>query len=115
MGHVQHPNLTAVGFAEPVRGGVRLNVRATPRSRREAIEGLETDSAGHARLKVRVSAPPAEGEANERIVRLLAKALGRPPSAITLAKGAHARNKTFEIAGDAEDLMARLHKLAGAP
>lgn len=100
-------------FAETISGGVRLEVRVTPRSSREGIEGVETDAAGRARLKVRVSAPPADGEANTRVVKLLSKALGRPASAIVLASGAHARNKTFEIAGDADDLLARLQGLAG--
>lgn len=104
--------MTQGPFATRLSAGVRLEVRVTPRSAREGIGGLETDSAGQARLKVRVAPPPAAGEANERARRLVAKALARPPSAVTLAKGAHARNKTLEIAGDPEDLMARLTELA---
>ena len=101
-------------FAARLGRGVRVEVRVTPRSSREGIEGVEIDAAGKARLKVRVSAPPADGEANTRVVKLLSKALGRPASAIVLASGAHARNKTFEIAGDADELLAKLQELAGA-
>ncbi len=101
-------------FAERFGRGVRVDVRVTPRSSREGIAGVEIDAAGRARLKVRVSVPPADGEANARVVKLLSKALGRPASAIELASGAHARNKTFEIAGDADDLLAKLQGLAGA-
>jgi hypothetical protein len=101
-----------MSFLERSPAGVRLHVRVTPRARREAIEGLETDAAGRARLKVRVSVPPAEGAANARVIALLAKAIGRPASAFTLAGGAHHRNKILEIAGDAEDLMVRLKRLS---
>lgn len=101
-----------MAFVERSLAGVRLHVRVTPRARREGIEGAETDAAGKVRLKVRVSAPPAEGAANERVIALLAKAIGRPPSAFTLAGGAHARNKVLDIAGDADDLMAKLNSLA---
>jgi hypothetical protein len=100
-----------MSFVERSAAGVRLHVRVTPRARREGIAGLETDAAGAVRLKVRVSVPPAEGAANERVIALLSKAIGRPASAFTLAGGAHHRNKTLEITGDAEDLMVKLKVL----
>jgi hypothetical protein len=101
-----------MNFLERSPAGVRLHVRVTPRARREGIEGLGTDAAGATRLKVRVSVPPAEGAANDRVIALLAKALGLPASAFRLAGGAHHRNKILEIAGDAEELMAKLKTLS---
>jgi uncharacterized protein YggU (UPF0235/DUF167 family) len=50
-------------------------------------------------LKARVAAPPVEGEANAALVRLLAKALGVPRSAVRIASGDTARIKLLEIDG----------------
>ena len=46
--------------------------------------------------------------------RILAKALGRPASAVGLQAGASARVKTFSVAGDAAVLGDKLAQLAGA-
>jgi uncharacterized protein YggU (UPF0235/DUF167 family) len=50
-------------------------------------------------LKARVAAPPVEGEANAALVRLIAKALGLPRSAVRIASGETARVKVLEIDG----------------
>jgi len=67
-----------------------------PRSR---AEGIEPDSGV---LRVRLTAPAVEGKANAALVRLLAKALGVPRSAITIAHGEHGRDKIIFV--EAEDL-----------
>ena len=70
------------------------------------------DEAGRAVLKVRVTAPPAEGAANAAVLKTLSSALGLPKSALTLAAGASARIKQVEVRGlDAAGLAACL----GAP
>ena len=70
------------------------------------------DEAGRPVLKVRVTAPPAEGAANASVLKTLSSALGLPKSALTLAAGASARIKQVEVRGlDAAGLAARL----GAP
>jgi uncharacterized protein YggU (UPF0235/DUF167 family) len=96
-----------------VPGGVEVRVRVTPRGGRDAIDGLDTLSDGRAVVKVRVRALPEDGAANEAVRRLLAKALGRPAAAVSLAAGAGARVKTLGVAGDAAALTARLSGLAG--
>lgn len=78
---------------------MRLAVRLTPKGGRDRIEGWARDEAGRAFLKVRVSAPPVDGAANDALVALIAKAVGRPRSAVTLAAGASARLKMLEIEG----------------
>lgn len=50
-------------------------------------------------VQLRVTAPPADGAANEAVLRLLAAALGRPPRDLTLLRGATARIKLIGIAG----------------
>jgi len=60
-------------------------------------------------LAVRVSRPPADGEANRAVIRLLASTLRVPPSAIVLLAGERARRKRFAVHGlAAAELEARL-------
>jgi uncharacterized protein YggU (UPF0235/DUF167 family) len=93
-------------LADPVAS---LAVRLTPRGGRDQIDGWIQDADGRPMLKVRVAAPPLEGEANAALIRLLAKALGVPRSAVTLAAGDTARIKRLDIAGlTPADLTARL-------
>lgn len=94
--------------------GVVLDIRVTPRSRREAIEGLERRADGRAVLKVRLCATPVEGEANEALRRLIAKALGIAPRQVEIAAGATARLKRLRIAGDPNRLTAMLERLTKA-
>ncbi len=72
----------------------RLSVRLTPRASREGIEGVRDGV-----LQVRVSAPPVDGAANEALLRLLAKRLGMPRSALTIVLGDTARTKVVEVDG----------------
>jgi uncharacterized protein (TIGR00251 family) len=50
-------------------------------------------------LKVRVTAPPVDGRANEAAIGLLSSTLGVPASGVVLVSGAHSRLKRFRIAG----------------
>ena len=70
-----------------VAGGVALTVRLTPKGGRDAIDGIEHLADGRSVLKARVRAPPSEGEANDALVRLIAKPLGVPPRDVSLAPG----------------------------
>jgi uncharacterized protein (TIGR00251 family) len=74
--------------------GASLRVRVAPRSAHEVIAGVREGA-----LLVRLTAPPVEGAANAALLRLLAKALGVPPSSIALARGARGRDKLVHIAG----------------
>jgi uncharacterized protein len=93
------------------RDGVTLSLRLTPKGGRDSIDGIETLADGRPVLKVRVAAAPSEGEANEALVRLIAKALRVPPRAVTLAAGASSRIKRLAISGDGPTLIAALEKI----
>ncbi len=81
-----------------------IAVRVAPRSSREAIEGV--DDAGE--LRVRVTAPPADGAANAAVIKLMAKELRLPRSAVSVASGSTSRHKRLRIEGvDAAELRAR--------
>jgi uncharacterized protein (TIGR00251 family) len=93
---------------------VLLSLRLTPKSARDAVEGIETLSNGRSVLKARVRAVPEDGKANEALLRLLAKALDLPIRALSLSTGASGRTKVVRIEGSQETALARLSFLAGA-
>jgi uncharacterized protein len=95
----------------PTAGGLLLTVRLTPKAGRDAVEGIAQLSDRKGVLKVRVRAPPHEGEANAALIRLIAKSLGVAPRDIELAAGATARVKRLRIAGGADALAARLEQI----
>jgi uncharacterized protein YggU (UPF0235/DUF167 family) len=91
--------------------GIRLILRLTPRGGRDALGGVRLDAAGRAQLLARVASPPVEGAANAALVRLVAKALRIPKSAVTIAAGETSRIKTLEIVGDPAKLERALEDL----
>ena len=63
-------------------------------------------------LQVRVTRPPADGEANRAVLRLVARAIGMPVSRLRLAAGARSRRKRVTVEGiDATELARRLAAL----
>jgi len=90
----------------------RIAVRLTPGAASDRIDGWDVDAEGRPVLKVRVRARPVEGEANEALIKLLAKALGVPKSAVVLLRGGQSRTKMIGFEGLSEDeLKARLTDL----
>ncbi|WP_374592707.1 DUF167 domain-containing protein [Sphingosinicella sp.] len=74
-----------------------LAVRVTPKARGgERI--LVEDTPEGPRARVWVSAPPEDGKANAAVCRLVAKALGLPKSAVSVARGDTSREKLLRIA-----------------
>jgi len=76
---------------------MRLAVRVIPRSRRNSIEWEQET------LKVRLTAPPVDGAANQALVALLAERLCLPKRSISIVSGATGRQKIVEIVGMAEE------------
>ena len=63
-------------------------------------------------LRVRVTRPPADGEANRAVLRLVARAIGLPVSRLSVVAGERARRKRITIEGiDADELGRRLAAL----
>ena len=93
---------------------VLLSLRLTPRSSKDALEGVETLADGRSVLKARVRAVPEDGKANLALLRLLADQLDLPIRALSLASGAQGRTKVIRIEGSPEATLARLAALTGA-
>ena len=85
-----------------------VRVRVTTRARRDMVAGLYRAADGTNALAVRVTAAPEDGAANAAVLRCIAKAVGRPASAVTLRAGATARVKTIAIRGDVGMIEAAL-------
>ena len=71
-----------------------------PRAGRDGIAGERAGA-----LLVRLAAAPVDGQANEALVRVLAKALGVAPSTVTILRGATGRDKVVRIAGLAASVL----------
>lgn len=85
--------------------GLTLTLRVSPKSSRDAIEGVMPTPDGWA-LKVAVTAPPDKGKANAQVIALLAKAFGLAKSKVTVTIGETDRRKVVHLAGDPAALMA---------
>ena len=69
-----------------------LQIRAQPRASRNQWDGLVSDS-----FRVRLTAPPVEGQANIHLQQFLAELFGVPKTHITLLAGAASRIKRLRI------------------
>ncbi len=90
-----------------VPGGVTLNVRVQPKGATDGIVGYHGDA-----LKVRVTKPPVGGEANEAVIRVIARALGVKRGLVDIRVGHRSRQKTLFVEGitlaEAEEALRRL-------
>ncbi|MEK2689796.1 DUF167 domain-containing protein [Bdellovibrio sp. GT3] len=90
---------------EEIKGGVRLHLFIQPKSSKNQVVGNHNGE-----LKIKVSAPPVDGEANAELINYLAKLFKVAKRNISLVKGETGRHKVVEITGiskdDAEKLVA---------
>jgi len=87
-----------------------VDLQVVPRASRTAVGPVEGSDAA-ARLRVAVTAPPVEGEANAAVIEALAEALGIKRREVSLVRGEAGRKKTVRIAGlSAATLFARLER-----
>ena len=93
-----------------IEKGLRLAVHLTPKSARNAVEGVATQSDGSKVIKLRVRAIPEDGKANAAAIETLAEWLDVPRSSIALEVGGKSRAKRFRISGDPDALEAALKR-----
>lgn len=80
----------------------KLSFRIQPRASCDEIVGAYADG-----YKIRLTAPPVEGKANQHLMRFLAKRLDIAKSSLQLAHGLTGRNKVVEIEGLVESEARR--------
>ena len=71
-----------------------LRLRVSPGARRTELVGRHGDA-----WKVRVSAPPEDGRANDAVLSLLAKQLDLPRRSLEIVSGKSGRDKVVRMAG----------------
>jgi uncharacterized protein (TIGR00251 family) len=82
----------------------RLRLRVSPGARTTELVGRHGDG-----WKIRVSAPPEGGRANDAVLELLAERVGLPRRALTIVSGQKSRDKVVEMAGiDREEAERKL-------
>jgi uncharacterized protein (TIGR00251 family) len=76
------------------KNGIVLEVKVEPRSSKKGISGVMENM-----LKVKLTAPPVEGAANEQLIEVLSESFGIKKSDITIIKGQSSKRKVVEIKG----------------
>jgi uncharacterized protein (TIGR00251 family) len=71
-----------------------LRIKVVPGARQDRIMGRLGDA-----IKIRTSAPPEGGRANDRVMRLIATALNIPHTHLKLLRGHANPNKVLQIDG----------------
>jgi len=85
-------------------GGTAIVVHVVPRASKDEVVGVQGDV-----IKVRLTAAPVDGAANEALVKFLAKRLDIRPSALEIVVGHTSRRKVVSIIGlSPDDVMQRL-------
>jgi uncharacterized protein (TIGR00251 family) len=87
--------------------GAALTIRVTPRSSRNEVSGILNDGT----VKIRLTAPPVDGKANDALVEFLAEVLEVPRSRIEIVAGQTGRDKLVSILDlDAQTVHERILK-----
>jgi uncharacterized protein (TIGR00251 family) len=74
--------------------GIRVDILVQPRASRARLGPAHGD-----RIKVAVTSPPVDGEANAAVIELLARTLAVARSAVEVTSGHNSRRKTVAIRG----------------
>jgi hypothetical protein len=77
---------------------ITINIKVTPNSKFNRIEGVELNEKDQVCLKVKVSAQPQDGKANVAVIKLLSEFYNIPKSYIDISSGWTSRLKTVTIA-----------------
>lgn len=69
-----------------------LRLQIQPRSSRDGFGEILND-----RLKLRLTAPPVDGKANQQLITFLAKQFGVPKTSVRITSGENSRLKTVKL------------------
>lgn len=77
------------------KNGIMIEVKVEPRSSRRQISGIMDNDI----LKVKLTAPPVDGSANEQLIELISETTGVKKSQIKIVRGLSSKRKLVEITG----------------
>ena len=92
-----------MSFYKVTKEGISLSVRLQPKSSKNEIVGIYQDA-----LKIKITAPPVEGEANAEAMRFLSKTFNIPKSSVILKQGDKSKNKVFLLKGVTEEVLRKI-------
>jgi len=82
------------GWYRQVGETITLTLHIQPGAKRTEIAGLHGDA-----LKIRLSAPPIDGAANEALLKLIADIFNVPVRQVELKQGGQSRRKVVQVQG----------------
>jgi uncharacterized protein (TIGR00251 family) len=82
---------------------ITVEILVQPRASRAKIGPVHDG-----RIKIAVTAPPVDGEANTAVIELVAKRLGISRSSIEIVAGTSSRRKTLQITGVTQQQLEEL-------
>jgi uncharacterized protein (TIGR00251 family) len=80
--------------------GVKLTISVVPRSSRCEIAGIHNNT-----LRIKLTSPPVDNEANTQCCAFIAKLLGIAKRQVSIVRGKTSRRKTVHIEGVSEDAI----------
>ena len=83
----------SLGFARDDKHNMIIKIKVLPRSSRNEVVGKMADSV----IKVKLTAPPVDGKANEALIELLAENFNVSKNKIKIVRGLTSKNKVVEI------------------
>ena len=91
--------------------GAAFTVRVVTRAQKNEIVGVQDDNS----LKIRLTASPADGQANDALIKFLAERLEVPEANIEIVAGKDNRDKWISVAGiSTSDVETKLQADPGA-
>ncbi|MEW5910670.1 MAG: DUF167 family protein [Thermodesulfobacteriota bacterium] len=97
-------------YIRQTRDGLNFQIHVLPKSSRTMIAGLHGTA-----LKIKITAPPVEGAANQMCIEVLSKSLKIPKSSLAIISGQNARIKqirfTAVTSNTSENEINRVAKL----
>ncbi len=81
-------------FIKETESGVIIRIHVAPKSAKNEVAGIQGDA-----VKLKITAPPAEGQANAACIGFLSDLLGVRKKQVTIVSGHKSRKKTVAIEG----------------
>jgi uncharacterized protein (TIGR00251 family) len=82
---------------------ITVEILVQPRASRAKIGPVHDG-----RIKIAVTAPPVDGEANTAVIELVARRLGIARSSVEIVAGTSSRRKTLQITGVTQQQIEEL-------
>jgi len=81
-------------FIKETANGVIFHIHVVPKSSKNEYAGIQGDA-----MKLKITAPPVEGQANDVCIRFLSDLLGVKKNQVTIISGHTSRKKTVAVEG----------------